>query len=425
MTVRLRALAAVLPAVLALGGCGIGDADPDRSHGPQTSSAPAPPVPGVVAVAGVGRALARRRRAQAAGGDTRLDLDVARTGEAVGFRRLCAGEADVVHSTRPIGADELARCGAHGLDVVQLQLAAEAVVLAVGATADVGVDCLALDDVRSAFAAGSGVLTWSQLGGSELPFVTAGPGPSSRTHRLLVAALGVDALRDDLRTGTRPDTRSFVAGFEPDRNLVARLPLLRAAVRRAEGTGQGGLVRLGPGHDPGRTGPGAWTPSSGSGSTCARSSGGTARRAPHDAGSTPSPAGSACSPPTEAAAHADALRVLAVDATGPGTGAGCIVPTDRDHRRRRLPARPPPAPHRDDPRLAPARGAGLPRRGRRPRRPAGRSFGHRARRRRPAPPPAVLARPLRPSRLRGPVRHGRRCRRPGPRPDPGRPGPLT
>ncbi|WP_395696068.1 substrate-binding domain-containing protein [Nocardioides sp.] len=109
------------------------------------------------------------------------EVNIANNGEDQAFQELCAGRVDLVDSARPISRAEWDACQAVGLDVVQFQVAAEAVVVAIKSESDVGADCLTVDQVRDIWRAGSPLTNWSQapLGYDNVPLRVGGPGPAS------------------------------------------------------------------------------------------------------------------------------------------------------------------------------------------------------------------------------------------------------
>ncbi len=105
------------------------------------------------------------------------EIHVADNGEDQAFQELCAGQIDLVDSARPISRAEWEACQAVGLDVVQFQVAAEAIVVAIKSETDVGADCLTVDQVRDIYRAGSPLTNWSQppLGFDDVPLRVGGP----------------------------------------------------------------------------------------------------------------------------------------------------------------------------------------------------------------------------------------------------------
>jgi ABC-type phosphate transport system substrate-binding protein len=76
---------------------------------------------------------------------------------------LCEGELDLAATSRRISQAELDACTANGLEVVDFQLAYDAVVVATQNEADVGADCVNLSMLRLMYGAGSPVSSWNQL----------------------------------------------------------------------------------------------------------------------------------------------------------------------------------------------------------------------------------------------------------------------
>jgi len=106
---------------------------------------------------------------------------VGNNGDDQAYQELCAGQIDIVDSARPISRAEWEACQAVGLDVVQFQVAAEAIVVAIKSETDVGADCLSTDQVRDLYRAGSPLTNWSQepLGYDDVPLKVGGPNPDN------------------------------------------------------------------------------------------------------------------------------------------------------------------------------------------------------------------------------------------------------
>lgn len=168
------------------------------------------------------------------------DVRMSFRGEDQAFQELCAGEVDVVDSSRTISQAELDACRAVGLDVVQFQVASDAVVVAIKNESDVGGDCLSTDQVREVYRAGSPVVRWSQLGDGfdEVPLRVAGPNPENNAFTFFGQTV-LDApqpalvnLRSDYESfDTDQGSRLFVVGRERDEDLAA---LLRDRARRRD-----------------------------------------------------------------------------------------------------------------------------------------------------------------------------------------------
>ena len=105
------------------------------------------------------------------------EIRVGNNGEDQAYQELCAGRIDLVDAARPISRAEWEACQAVGLDVVQFQVAAEALVIAIKSETDIGADCLTVDQVRDIYRAGSPLTNWSQepLGFDDVPLRVGGP----------------------------------------------------------------------------------------------------------------------------------------------------------------------------------------------------------------------------------------------------------
>lgn len=194
------------------------------------------PTPGVVDVDGgsdtlTGPASTAFRR-QRAGITVSQDL----SGDTRAFERLCIGDIDVVDSSRSISAEEYEQCRANGFDVVQLQVAADAVVLAIRSQTDVGTDCLSTDQVRAAFRTGSTITNWSELGPGldDVEYEAAGPGVEDDAGRFFgryvldsPEPVNGDFRVDYLTTDDEDQTLRFVTGSDEDRLKVRDLTWVR------------------------------------------------------------------------------------------------------------------------------------------------------------------------------------------------------
>lgn len=159
---------------------------------------------------------------------TATTVDLGHSGEDQAFQRLCAGEVDLVDSTREISRAEWDACRAVGLDVVQFQIAADAVVVAIKSETDVGGDCLSTQNVQDIYRAGSPVTSWDQVGLDEIPLTVAGPDIEDPAFAFFSRAV-LDApepslinLRSDYESrDTDQQARTFVVGRLKDKKLAS------------------------------------------------------------------------------------------------------------------------------------------------------------------------------------------------------------
>lgn len=165
------------------------------------------------------------------------EVKVSSPGVDQAFAGLCSGQVDLVDSGRQITKKELATCQSNGLDVVQFQVASDAIVLAAKAESDVGGDCVDLTQVKTMYRAGSPITSWRQLKFADVPLTVAGPVATGDGFSLFgQLALGRDVpvlsdLRSDYLAGaTQLDTLTAVIGTKDDNEQAAYLSSRKLAV---------------------------------------------------------------------------------------------------------------------------------------------------------------------------------------------------
>lgn len=116
-------------------------------------------------------------------------------GESDGFRDLCAGEIDVLETSRQITDAERRACERNGLGLAEaIQVASDAVVIATPNEHDVGGDCLRISTVNEIFRAGSPIDNWQQVGFFDIPLrATGGPADTAAFQFFAQLVLGVEA----------------------------------------------------------------------------------------------------------------------------------------------------------------------------------------------------------------------------------------
>lgn len=169
-----------------------------------------------------------------------VDVRMAYDGEDAAFAALCRGEIDIVDSSRTVTEAELEACRDTGLNLVQFQVASDAVVVATKNESDVGGDCLTTEQINEVYRAGSPVTRWSQLGGGfdEIPLKVAGPDQENNAFTFFGQYV-LDApqptlmnLRSDYKAyDTDQGSRLFVVSRDRDETLAFEL---RDRTRRRE-----------------------------------------------------------------------------------------------------------------------------------------------------------------------------------------------
>ncbi|MDO9494465.1 MAG: substrate-binding domain-containing protein [Nocardioides sp.] len=184
---------------------------------------------GIVDIEGTSGSLTAEAATRYEFGGSTTTVNFSETGEDQAFQRLCAGEIDLVDSSRPISRAEWDACRAVGLDVVQFQVAADAVVLAIKSETDVGGDCLTTAQVQDIFRAGSPITDWSQLGLDEVRLETGGPDTDNNAfgffgrYVLDAPEPSLTNLRSDYQAfATDNGTRDWVVGGIRDHLLADR-----------------------------------------------------------------------------------------------------------------------------------------------------------------------------------------------------------
>ncbi|UGS38897.1 PstS family phosphate ABC transporter substrate-binding protein [Capillimicrobium parvum] len=206
MNVRL-AIAALLAGVAAavLVACGIDTSDsgtssvagPEGTTNTNTVRRNAPPLPAApentVRVDGIEGGLSTAATSRFLGSSS---VGVARitAGEEQAFVDLCAGRVDVIEVARLPTEAEVRACNNRGVELSEpLASAADAEVIATKNEADVGGDCITVQQARDIFRAGSPYTTWSQLGFFDLPLTTTGRQDGSGNFEFFgQVVLGVD-----------------------------------------------------------------------------------------------------------------------------------------------------------------------------------------------------------------------------------------
>ncbi len=189
---RGMALAALAGATLFAAGCGVNPDDAPNSAGTSGTGAkyqetakqsnrpkakPTPRQEGTIRIAGKAQgSLTQRLVASFNRSGRAVDFVMEGGNEQTAFRQFCAGSVDIVDSARPISPSEYQQCVSRGIQPVQFQVASDAAILAIKNETDVGVDCLAFDEVYNIFRAGSSINSWTQVGyGHNLSGDTSAP----------------------------------------------------------------------------------------------------------------------------------------------------------------------------------------------------------------------------------------------------------
>jgi phosphate transport system substrate-binding protein len=99
-----------------------------------------------------------------------------------GFERFCAGETDLSSASRPIEAEERRACRMRAIEYVELQVANDALTVAVNPEND-WAECLTLNELKRIWEPGSSIDSWSEVrsGFPDEQVELFGPGTNSGT----------------------------------------------------------------------------------------------------------------------------------------------------------------------------------------------------------------------------------------------------
>lgn len=186
---------------ITLAACGGADAGSDTSsEGGESSSAS-----GSVSVDGSSTVYPMSVAAQELLNEENPDVKVTvgESGTGGGFEVFCQGQTDISDASRPIEEDEVAVCEENGVEYTELQVATDALTVAVHP--DLAVDCLTTDQLIELVGPQSEVTNWSDLDPSfpdeEISFFF--PGTDSGTYDYMAADVVGDeseTLRDDVES---------------------------------------------------------------------------------------------------------------------------------------------------------------------------------------------------------------------------------
>jgi phosphate transport system substrate-binding protein len=185
---------------LALAACGGGDAGSASAESGESGG-----VSGSVAVDGSSTVYPMSVAAQELLNEENPDIQVTvgESGTGGGFEAFCAGQTDISDASRPIEEDEAAVCEEAGIEYTELQVATDALTVAVHP--DLAVDCLTTDQLIELVGPKSTVKNWSELDPSfpdqEISFFF--PGTDSGTYDYMAADVVGDeseTLRDDVES---------------------------------------------------------------------------------------------------------------------------------------------------------------------------------------------------------------------------------
>jgi phosphate transport system substrate-binding protein len=206
-------------AVLAitLAACGGGDAGADSGSEGDSGASGTVAVDGSSTVEPMSKAASELLSEE--NPDVRVTVGAAGTGG--GFEVFCQGQTDISDASRPIEEDEVAACEEGGVEYTELQVATDALTVAVHP--DLAVDCITTEQLVELFGPKSTVKNWNELDPSfpdqEISFFI--PGTDSGTYDYMAA----DVVADESE-----ELRKDVESSEDDNVLVQGISGTEGAV---------------------------------------------------------------------------------------------------------------------------------------------------------------------------------------------------
>lgn len=151
------------------------------------------------------------------GDNPNVDIKVGTSGTGGGFEKFCAGSTDISDASREIKDEEKAACEKGGIKYTEFRVASDGITVVAAKDANLGKQCITLDELKKVWEKTSKVNNWSQIGAgwSDEPLKLAGPGNQSGTYDFFnETVLGKDA-KGEVNT-----PRSDYAASEDDNVIV-------------------------------------------------------------------------------------------------------------------------------------------------------------------------------------------------------------
>jgi len=151
----------------------------------------------------------------------RVRVAVGVSGTGGGFKKFCAGEAEIADASRRMKVSELERCRAHGVDPLEFRIALDGLSVVVNPANDWAA-CLTVEELQRIWQPGSAIKSWSQVreGWPDVELVLYGPGIDSGSFDYFTEAIvgEEDASRADYMASE--DDNVLVHGVAGDRGAL-------------------------------------------------------------------------------------------------------------------------------------------------------------------------------------------------------------
>jgi phosphate transport system substrate-binding protein len=153
--------------------------------------------------------------------DVAIDVNISRTGQ--GLDRFCAGETDLSNASRPIDQDEAEACAEEGIDYVELQVANDAITVAIHTPILYDwVTCLTVGQLRKIWEPDSKVSNWNQVDPSfpDVPLRLYGAGTGSGTFDYFTFVINGERGASRTDYAATDDDNDTVEGVADDRGAL-------------------------------------------------------------------------------------------------------------------------------------------------------------------------------------------------------------
>ncbi|TIC79937.1 hypothetical protein [Nocardioides sp. GY 10127] len=196
---------------------------------------------GTVTIEGIADELTAFERAKFNSSGTDTFVQRSTTSADTAYAKLCSGDIDIADTYTAMTNAQIKACQANGLDVVQFEVAADALVVAIKNETDVGGDCLSMSQLAEIYRAGSPITEWSQVGDGfyDTPLEAIGaPYGDDRFTWFAQTVLGTDnpakvTFRSDyVSFDTDKKTRLEVVGNTSDETLAAEVRTYQRQVQQ-------------------------------------------------------------------------------------------------------------------------------------------------------------------------------------------------
>jgi phosphate transport system substrate-binding protein len=152
-----------------------------------------------------------------------VEVDVAISESGHGLDRFCNGEIEIANASRPIDEDEAAACGEGGVDYLELQVASDALTVAIHRPILYDwVTCLTVEQLRTIWRPESKVDNWNEVDPSfpDVPLRLYGADHGSGTFRYFTFVINGESGASRTDYAATEDDNDSVEGVADDKGAL-------------------------------------------------------------------------------------------------------------------------------------------------------------------------------------------------------------